>query len=660
MNKTLLIFLCLILGLISKVNSQVIYNHKIDSLINFVSIQQLLKTNKEITGDTLAMINGTPKRIVTRYEGTPGNLLAAQYIFEKFVSYGLSAKYQMIGNNIVNVIGWKAGAKYPNKYFLLGAHYDNFLTAINLDTIYGADDDGTGICVLLEAAKLTQGFNTDYSVAFVAFNFEETSGLGSRLYSDSARIRGDSLMGVLNAEMLGYDGNGDNKITVITNPNSEMLYKQFLSSLTNYKINLTAIESGPGMTADHISFWNNNFKAITTSEYIGELNPNMHLLSDRWFNLNPALFEKLAKANIATLLSWATGNYYEIQHTPSLSNFDTTARVIIAEVIMPYPVNSGSQSPKLYYKINSGSYISKNAFEVIGNKYKFSIPEQTHGTKVSYYIAAQDSLGSIGVTAPFGGGGVNPPGNVPPQYPYVYYVFKTNLFSSPNVPIIIASGTTKDTIHINNTGNVVEIKLNLNITNQNNSDLSVDLMKMKVCTNIFSLGTCSGSNFINTNFSDTANLKINQGSAPYSGFFRIADTLANFKKEELQGDWILIINNSGSPATLNGWSLMASYENTIAVNNESEIIPIDYKLFQNYPNPFNSSTEIIFHVPKTETVRLDVYDILGHKIETLVNEILRPGNYNVLFDCDNLPSGVYFYKLTTEYFTSTKRMLLIK
>lgn len=667
MRIILICILYIFFGLIPEVNSQVVYNHKIDSLINLVSIQQLIKTNKEITGDTVTNIGGIPRRILTRYSNTPGNKLAAQYLLEKFSGYGLASRYQKIDTLIMNVVGWKTGTKYPNQYFLIGAHYDNIVYGATLDTVYGADDNGTGLCVMLELARLLQGFNTDYSIAFVAFNEEETSGMGSYFYSDSARLRGDSLIGVLNAEMLGYDGNGDNKVTVITNANSDILSNLFISAISKYQINLLPIKQGPGLMSDHVAFWNKGFKAITTSEYTMDLTPFYHSRGDRWFNLTQPMFEKMTKANIATFMSWATGNYCEIKHTPLVSSFDTTARVVIAEVLMPHPIAAGNNSPKLYYKINNGNYNSVSAFEVNGKTHKFLIPGQTSGAKISYYVAAQDSAASITTTSPFGGGGINPPGTVPPQTTYIYYVLRSNSYSSNTVPKVIPAGSSvRDTIHIDQAGNIRDLRVNINIIHPNDAQILILLRKVNgssiVGITLMTWNMCSGSNFINTNFTDTAFLKINQGVAPYTGYYKGYDTLSRFKNLDMQGDWILSVFDNGSTVTgtLTGWNITFAYENTVSVIKESETVPDKYNLFQNYPNPFNPVTNIKFNIPKAGNTKVEVYDILGKKVETLVNQHLAPGNYKVTFDGSNLPSGVYFYHLNSEYFTETKRMILLK
>ncbi len=92
----------------------------------------------------------------------------------------------------------------------------------------------------------------------------------------------------------------------------------------------------------------------------------------------------------------------------------------------------------------------------------------------------------------------------------------------------------------------------------------------------------------------------------------------------------------------------------------SNEIPSQYSLSQNYPNPFNPSTNIRYELPKNKFVRLTIYDALGREIETLINESLKPGSYEITFDGSNLSSGIYLYKLTTDEFTETKRMILIK
>jgi hypothetical protein len=107
----------------------------------------------------------------------------------------------------------------------------------------------------------------------------------------------------------------------------------------------------------------------------------------------------------------------------------------------------------------------------------------------------------------------------------------------------------------------------------------------------------------------------------------------------------------------------------IGIQNISTEIPKQFQLYQNYPNPFNPNTKIKFDLPKTNftlsktkglIVFLKVYDALGREVQTLVNENLNPGTYEVDFNGDNLPSGVYFYKLVAGDYMQTKKMVLLK
>lgn len=89
-------------------------------------------------------------------------------------------------------------------------------------------------------------------------------------------------------------------------------------------------------------------------------------------------------------------------------------------------------------------------------------------------------------------------------------------------------------------------------------------------------------------------------------------------------------------------------------------LPRSFTLKQNYPNPFNPGTTITYQLPVHSMVTLKVYDVLGREVTTLVNGIQSPNNYSVSFNGAGLSSGVYFYRLQTDSFTETKRMILVK
>jgi hypothetical protein len=99
------------------------------------------------------------------------------------------------------------------------------------------------------------------------------------------------------------------------------------------------------------------------------------------------------------------------------------------------------------------------------------------------------------------------------------------------------------------------------------------------------------------------------------------------------------------------------YSSIIEVNVAA---PIKYALEQNYPNPFNPSTMISYSIPQNSFVTLNVYDIIGNEVATLVNQTQSAGKYDIRFDASNLSNGVYFYTIKTDNFSSTKKMILMK
>jgi hypothetical protein len=103
----------------------------------------------------------------------------------------------------------------------------------------------------------------------------------------------------------------------------------------------------------------------------------------------------------------------------------------------------------------------------------------------------------------------------------------------------------------------------------------------------------------------------------------------------------------------------------IGLKSGSQEIPEKYTLYQNYPNPFNPETKIKFDIhsnlnSKKTNVKLVIYNVLGKEIAYLVNEELNPGSYEIQWNASNYPSGVYYYRLVTEGYTETKKMMLLK
>jgi Secretion system C-terminal sorting domain len=109
------------------------------------------------------------------------------------------------------------------------------------------------------------------------------------------------------------------------------------------------------------------------------------------------------------------------------------------------------------------------------------------------------------------------------------------------------------------------------------------------------------------------------------------------------------------------WVDMEYNGSTSGVNNDkTHVIPIKYALSQNYPNPFNPTTTIEYDIPKASFVTLKVFNMLGQEVKTLVDKKQEAGSYDAILDGSKLPSGVYIYRLQTENYLNTKKLILIK
>jgi hypothetical protein len=97
----------------------------------------------------------------------------------------------------------------------------------------------------------------------------------------------------------------------------------------------------------------------------------------------------------------------------------------------------------------------------------------------------------------------------------------------------------------------------------------------------------------------------------------------------------------------------------------SGTLPDGFMLSQNYPNPFNLSTRIEFSTPRKSQVSIDIFNVLGERVTSLVDEVLPAGNWGVAWDGENaqgmtVSSGVYFYRVVTNYGQITRKMVLLK
>lgn len=126
------------------------------------------------------------------------------------------------------------------------------------------------------------------------------------------------------------------------------------------------------------------------------------------------------------------------------------------------------------------------------------------------------------------------------------------------------------------------------------------------------------------------------------------------------GNYIEDFISSGAGNLLTPNAVVIRESNAVSVSGSGNSFINNYILEQNYPNPFNPGTIISFSIPNSEFTQLKIYDALGTEINSLVNEYKQSGNYDIEFNAENLPTGIYFYRLISGNYSDTKKMILLK
>jgi hypothetical protein len=299
----------------------------------------------------------------TRYNPSESNYAAVHYAQGRMMDYACDTVYlhqfDTSGYLHPSVIGVKRGRLHPNIEYIICGHIDD--AGSTHDSAPGADDDASGISVVLEACRVFAQHWFNYTVRFACFNSEEGGGYGASLYAYEARQRGDSILGVLNFDMVGYGPEGHDSVTVAacdSNPNCLGLQQQWCFAADAY----TALKYRPFpcrqdsfIGFDHYGFLVNGYKALLVEE--AQNTPEYHRIGDTLGPLgyescgvnNLPLLAEVAKAAVASLAILAqTDGIAGIQERPD--HHGTSARCAILArgvLLLPGAVGLGSGAASL-------------------------------------------------------------------------------------------------------------------------------------------------------------------------------------------------------------------------------------------------------------------------------------------------------------------------
>ncbi len=281
-----------------------VQSQTISQLVNEVKLDSLTKKVNELTGEISTVVDGNTVTIINRQQ--VNNDIAADYIKQKFEELdNLTITDQAFNTNGRNIIATQLGKTNPENIYIVCAHYDSVAD-------YCASDNASGTAAVLEIARLLSTQCTDNTIVYALWDEEEIGLRGANFYAGQAAANGDNILGVLNIDMMGYDGNDDNDFDIdVRNIANSIAMKDDIISVLNtpeYGFTLNVNVINPGTTAsDHSRFWANGFSAVLVGEACSnnDETPFYHTSNDRTATLNLPYYHELTKLIFAYMATKA-------------------------------------------------------------------------------------------------------------------------------------------------------------------------------------------------------------------------------------------------------------------------------------------------------------------------------------------------------------------
>lgn len=368
----------------------------------------------------------------TRHSSSDSIVAARDWLVSKFQEYGYADvtlhAFTWSSRTLHNVVVTKQGRRYPNKFVLLIGHYDS-ISEIPTTFAPGVNDNGSGIALMLEVARILSSKQLDYSLRFVCFSAEEQGLIGSNAYVNNVVVpENHDIKLVINVDEIGgYVGYSNTMVKVESdqdnnppgNNQASAAFTDTLATLTRtYSSLTTTITEAYG--SDYVSFENRGY--VITGFYEGQESPHYHHSTDNLANMDPGYLCQITRAALSGVAYFAgiQRKYLSVYHTPQGDTQDSSHVVRVeATVKTSSPVNLA----RLVYRTNWVPANTESTMVPIstqGDTIVFHgwIPKQQYRTVVSYYIrvSSTDSL-----TATFPPDTLNPvvysvvPDTIPPR-----------------------------------------------------------------------------------------------------------------------------------------------------------------------------------------------------------------------------------------------------
>ncbi|MCP4248350.1 MAG: Zn-dependent exopeptidase M28 [bacterium] len=331
----------------------------------------------------------------------PEHDLARDNIVALFQSHGLTVALEPFTYQSVtyyNVVATHTGTVYPNQMYVVGAHFDSVNNP-------GADDDASGVALLLEAARVISQYDSDYTIRYIAFDREEQGLIGSNAYVNNHA--GDQILGMVQADMVAYDPGTDHAL-IYGRSTSNAIKTALGSAHVTYSGGMTWTDAGWISASDHAPFDAAGYQACLLIEGETWSNPYYHTQQDsvdQPGNINYAYATKMTRSVVGYLVDEAGVDVpidaltfaYPAGRPEAVSpDGGTVMRVEVGGLGLEVPQPG---TGVLHYDVGNG-WESAFMNVVADNVYDAVFPAAACGQKVQYYVSAE-ALGGQVYTDPY-------------------------------------------------------------------------------------------------------------------------------------------------------------------------------------------------------------------------------------------------------------------
>jgi len=611
----------------------------------------------------------------TRHSQYPGGAEASQWLMSEFFSYGyMNVGLHSFDENNDNVVCIKPGTAFPDKYVVVGGHYDS-TSNDGYTNAPGADDNATGTVGILAAARALAPYQFEYSVVFIAFSGEEQGLYGSHAWADEAADDGLDVVGALIMDMLGYRANGDAAdIDVISNGVSQPMRDMVDTAIEQYVPGFTAVNGSlpGGASSDHASFWNAGYRAILFFEDTGNYSPYIHSSNDVvGLSVNDfAFMDQNVRTAVAMTAMMARPFDISIQHTPlthaeANGPFDVTCQIVALEAL-------DMASLQLHYRTNGGAFTTVAMSSDGGDQYSSVIPAQPQGALVEYYLSAADVEGSVALN--------------PDSAPTTVHSFRTSIqvalfddvetnlgwnLGAPGDNATTGQWVWADPVgtsyqpendHTLDPGHICFVTGN-GVPGGSDGAQDVDGGKTTLTSPIFDLDGATWAEIsywryytLATSYDDDFKVDIsNDGGSSWTNLETVTTssgwTQAQFAfdgtglalTDQMQLRFIAEDTGDGSlvEALIDDISIVVQTSSTTAV----EDAPALMAALQAHPNPFNPQTTLGYTLPRDGFAELRVFNARGQEVARPLAHTSVAGSGRVAWNAEGLSSGVYLVQL---------------